>query len=122
MRAARRLYKLRVEVETLGCSLEEDLESGESLTGQPTVRILERVEGGYEDRSNQFGIDHVQYATVTLPNGDTHRSILFSTGAAATDDDQVSGIYYIEAQGHTDTNRSPVAADSRGHMPILVTR
>ena len=118
MRAARQLRKYRLEGETLGVSVEEDLEDGESLNGAPAVRILRLSDGGLEDATDEFGVTDEQYATVTLPNGDSHRSVLFTTTAAAEETHQAPGAYYIEAKYSTDTGRTPVRHGSAGPIPL----
>ena len=114
----RTLTKIRTAGDFYAVVLEHDLAQGQTLSGTPTVRILDHETG--TDMSADFPTMAPDYALITV-DGEDKRCIRFWLGKAEATA-QPPGRYAVEALFETAEGRKPAGVDTEGRLPMLIVR
>ena len=101
----------------LSKSFEDDLDTGVTLTGSPTVTIYRKVSGSWEDKTADFTIanEQVNSAAIARSDGGTTpigKGVSFSLTAATTE-----GHYSVELECGSSDGRTP-----KTNVDLIVTR
>jgi len=106
------LQKHRDELESFAVTFA--LDSGEILTGTPTVSVGKRhatIADSWTDVSSEFGITGIALDATTT-------KVLFKMGVAAGANQAAGDDYAIRVKADTDASRSPVEAPT---LEVLAT-